>query len=57
MKQHYMNFFGYFVMNLRFYRKFEKTESNYGNEEFTNKVMRKHKKQYKNLYDFLNSIE
>lgn len=57
MKQHYMNFFGYFVMNLRFYRKFGKTESNYGNEEFTNKVTRKHKKQYKNLYDFLNSIE
>ena len=28
-----------------------------GNEEFTIEVMRKHKKQYKNLDDFLNSIE
>lgn len=28
-----------------------------GNEEFTNEVMRKHKKQYKNLDDFLSSIE
>lgn len=28
-----------------------------GNEEFTNEVMRKHKKQYKNLDDFLNSTK